>query len=232
MQEWINQILGSASFGFSVLPAAFFFGILSAVSSCCNLAIVPAIAAYSGVQAGRSRRDVLLAGAFFMLGTIIALAFLGAMTGLISQVIASSMGRYWQIFAGGLCVIFGLVVLDLLPIRIPKINATASSVLSGPWGAMVFGLALGGATTSCSVGCNPVLLVALGAAALKGQTLWGAAILAMFALGHSLPLAGAIVGLGLGVGKLEAVAAKVMPLVKWVSGILLIAAGFYLLATL
>ncbi len=54
----------------------------------------------------------------------------------------------------------------------------------------------------------------------------------MFALGHSLPLAGAIVGLGLGVGKLEIAAAKVMPLVKWLSGILLIVAGFYLLATL
>jgi cytochrome c-type biogenesis protein len=232
MQEWINQVLGSAGFSFSVLPAAFLFGILSAVSSSCNLAVIPAIAAFSGTQSGRSRRDVLLAGGFFMVGTIIALTLLGAMTGMISQVIAVTMGRYWQIFAGALCVLFGLIVLDLLPFRLPSISASGGRLLSGPWGAMLFGLALGGATTSCSVGCNPVLLVALGAAALKGQTLWGAGILGMFALGHSLPLAGAIVGLGLGVGKLETIAAKVTPVIKWLSGILLIAAGFYLLATL
>ncbi len=232
MQEWINAVLGSTGFSFSVLPAAFLFGILSAASSCCNLAVLPAIAAYSGTQAGRKRREVLLAGAFFMIGTIVALAFLGAVTALISQVLASSLGRYWQLFAGVLCVVFGLLVLDLLPFKLPKIGSSGGAALAGPWGAMLFGLALGGATTSCSVGCNPVLLVALGAAALKGQTLWGAAVLAMFALGHSLPMAAAIVGLGLGVGKLESIAAKVTPVVKWASGILLIAVGFYLLATL
>ena len=51
----------------------------------------------------------------------------------------------------------------------------------------------------------------------------------VYALGYSLTLAIIIVLLSMGIGKVTKVFAKVSPAIKVTAGILLIAAGFYLL---
>lgn len=94
----------------------------------------------------------------------------------------------------------------------------------------MYGLAIGGATTACSVGCNPLLPMALGAAVLNGATLLGAAILAFFAIGYSMPLAAGLVGIGLGVGQIGRLATRVVPVARIGGGVVLIGVGFYLLA--
>ena len=65
---------------------------------------------------------------------------------------------------------------------------------------------------------------------MKGQAGWGALILAMFAIGYSLPMVAAILGIGL--GKLTGFIHKIAVPIQKVSGVLLIAAGIWLLFTL
>jgi len=45
--------------------------------------------------------------------------------------------------------------------------------------------------------------IALVLATLKGHTIWGAGILAMFSIGYSLPMVVGLVSLGLGFGKAD-----------------------------
>jgi cytochrome c biogenesis protein CcdA len=55
--------------------------------------------------------------------------------------------------------------------------------------------------------------------------------MAAFSLGYSLPLAGAVVALGFGFGKLGSMTRKFAPIINVIAGTLLIGVGFYLLAT-
>lgn len=231
MQQWIHQSLSADLNGFAVLPAAFLLGLFGALSSCCTLPVIGAVAGYAGTIGGRSgRRQLLLVGLSLMVGTAISLAVAGAVAGFLGQVAGLALGRYWRFVGGLVMVLFGLSTLQLLNVRVPKIEIGKRALSGGVAGAAVYGLAVGGATTACSVSCNPVLPVALGAVALKGTPLLGAALLAVFALGYSLPLAAGLVGLSFGLGRLGVVAKRIMPVVQAGFGLLLIGVGFYLLA--
>jgi cytochrome c biogenesis protein CcdA len=255
VQQWMQQSLVADPHGFAVLPAAFLLGLLGAVSSCCSLPVLGAVAGYAGTIGGRpDRRRLILIGVSLMVGTALSLAVVGAVTGFVGQVAGATLGRYWRFVGGLVMVLFGLSALRLLSVRIPKIEigtrvlcgglapaggGTDSAGRTAPPGgtaptggaasAVVYGLAVGGATTACSVCCNPVLPVAVGAVALKGAPVLGAAILAVFALGYSLPLAAGMVGLGFGLGRLGAAARRIMPVVQVGFGLMLIGVGFYLL---
>lgn len=234
MQEWIAQILETPTLSLTVLAAAFLLGLLGAVSSCCGLPVIAAIAGYSGSQVNRTRRrDVWVAGLAFMAGTIIALAAIGAVTGFVSQTVGSTLGKYWQLFAGLVMVVFGLAALGFLPfrLRLPKFGSAAGAMPDGTGKAMMYGLAIGGGTSACAAGCSPVLPVVLGVVALQGRAWWGAVILSAFAIGYSLPLAGGLVGLSLGFEKLGSIIRRFGSAIKIVAGLLLIGVGFYLLAT-
>ncbi len=230
MQEWINHILGSPQLTLAALPAAFLLGFLGAVSSCCNFAAVGAIAGYSATCDNGGRRATLLAGLFFMFGTIIALAVLGAVAGFVSQVAGSALGRYWKIFAGVIAIFFGLAALNLVPFKLPGLSSRRKTQPKGLLGAAVFGLVVGGFATACTACYSPLLAGPLGMTVLQGQTLWGAAILGAFALGFSLPLAGILLGLSLGKSAIKA--KKAGAVARIAGGVLLIGVGFYLLATI
>jgi len=224
---WIESALGSTEFTLVALPAAFVLGLLAAVASCCTYPAIGAVAGYSAIGSGAKKRDAFVTALAFLGGTFVALVAVGAIAGFVSQSLASAVGRYWKIFAGAAAILFGLAALKLLPFSIPKIGSPEKG--GGATGAAVFGCVVGGATTACSVGCNPLLALALGVTVVKGQALWGAMVLAVFAIGHSLPLAAALLGLSLGK---SAIRAKAMAGgVRIAGGVILIAAGFYLLAT-
>ena len=94
----------------------------------------------------------------------------------------------------------------------------------------MFGLALGGGSTACTMGCcAPLLPVVLGMAVLRGQSGWGALIMTMFAVGYSLPLAAIMLGASL--GRLSGVAQKAAKPIRIVAGVGLIGVGFWQLAS-
>ena len=230
MQEWIRQVFESPEFGVSLLPAALLLGVLTAVGSGCNVAMIAAVAGYSASRTGRRRGDVLLSCACFMMATVVSLATLGALVGYFGELAADSLGLYGTLLAGMVTVFFGLLTLGLAPLRLPSLKPAVSSQPRGLLGAAVFGLVVGGASTTCTmVCCGPLLPAVLSAAALRGQGGWGALILTCFAVGYTAPLTATMLGLGL--GRLTRIAARLAGPVRAVAGLLLVGAGFWLLVT-
>lgn len=233
MEQWINGLLNSSSLTFAALPGAFLLGMLGSVTSCCTAPVLSAIAAYSGaIGAQPDRRLPFISGLFFMVGTIIAFGLLGAVTGYMGQIAGASLGLYWKLGAGLLLVFFGLATLNFVPASLPKFDFSVVALPRGTSGAVLYGLAMGGATTACNTCCNPVLPVALGVSTVQGNLFWGTALLMAFATGFGLPMAGGLIGLGLGIGRLNLLVRRIAPVVTTVAGIMLIGAGFYLLSPL
>ncbi len=231
MQEWVQRVFEAPEFGVLVLPAAVLLGLLTAVSSGCNLAVLAAVAGSAGSRQDARRRDVVLMCVCFALGTILAMSVIGSLVGYLGQVAGSRLGLYGQAFMGVVVILFGLAVLGLLPFRLPRFQLAEGKRPRGLLNASIFGFAVGGGSTACTVACcGPLLPVALGLAALRGEVLWGALIMMLFAVGYTLPMAVAMLGISL--GRLAGFARRAAKPVRVVAGILLLGVGFWLLGTL
>jgi len=235
--EWIKQAaeyaktaFDSVGMGPMAFPLALLLGLASAVASaCCTLPIMGAILAYSGTRESFDKRTNWLTAAFFMLGTILALIILGAVAGFVGQVAQAALGKYWKLFAGVVAIVMGLGALNLLPFKLPHQEAGSRARPRSLWGAALFGLFVGGAVSTASLGCNPGIFIILGVAVLQGYSLWMLGVLTAYAIGFSLPLAAVVLGVSFGKSAIRAQKAEAA--VRAVAGVLLIVAGFYFLST-
>ena len=91
------------------------------------------------------------------------------------------------------------------------------------------GLFLGGGVAACSLPCNPGIFIVIGASILMGKIIWGMVLMAAFAIGFSLPLAAILFGISFGKASLKVLKADAA--IRGVAGVLLIGAGWDLLAT-
>lgn len=233
MQEWIQQVFSAPEFGILVLPAGFLLGLITAFGSiACCAPLIAAVIGYAGSREEQQQRDIFVIAGFFMLGAVLSLTAAGWLVGSIGQAAGSTFGLYGKIFIAVITIFFGFAALNLLPFRIPTFSPVKGRLPQGLLGASIFGLAIGGGSTAYTMACcGPMMLpVVLGLSVLKGQGAWGASILATFAIGYSLPMVAAILGIGL--GKLTGIANKVAGPIRIASGILLIGAGIWLLLTL
>ena len=232
MVKEITDALQAASMGPAALPLAFLLGLVSAVASaCCTLPAMGMLVAYSGTREETDRRTTLTSAVWFLIGTTLALIILGLVAGLVGQTAQAFLGRYWKLFAGAVAVLLGLATLKMLPTRLPKRvekdgNASASDARMG---AALGGLFLGGGVAACSLPCNPGIFIVLGASVLLGRIVWGMVLMAVFAIGFSLPLAAILFGVSFGRASLKA--QKADAVIRAVAGVLLIGAGLYLLAS-
>ena len=221
--------------GITVVAALVLLGMLSAVaSSCCSLPVVGAITGYIGTGETTRRRDITIAALSFSVGSILALATIGAAMGYAGQLVGETFNRYSRLVLGFVLILFGLMSLGLSPFKLPALQPSGKARLAGTngargvLGAVVLGSALGGSSATCAVSCcSPALLGILGVVALQGQAIKGALLMAAFGVGFSLPLVGVLLGAGLGKWALRAT--KVMPAVKIISGVLMLGVGFYFL---
>lgn len=230
--QWIEQVLRSPGFSFAAFPASLAMGLITAVTSCCNVAIIASVVGFAGSRPDTSRRrDAISTSLFFMVGTIISLSVLGLLIGHFSGLVGTNLRRYGIALMGFAVILAGLAALKLLPFRLPSIDVSKIKIPRGPFGASAFGLVVGAASITCTLACcGPLLPLVFGVAAVRGQGLWGATILAMFAIGFSLPLAALMLGVGL--GRTTALAQRALKPIKWVAGIGLIGIGFWMLATM
>ncbi|MHC4693720.1 MAG: cytochrome c biogenesis CcdA family protein, partial [Planctomycetota bacterium] len=214
------------------LLASFLLGLISSIAcACCTFPILGAVIGYSGSRKGRGWQAALLAGLFFMFGVIIATVILGSIVGFMSEVAQVKLGRYWKLLGGFIIIFFGLGTLRLLPFKFPKKKIPeGKSRPTGLLPAALFGLVIGGGIGFCSLPCNPGIFIVLGAAVVQGYNLRTVMMLIVYAIGFSLPLAAIM--LGVSFGKSVARAKKTVAAIRIVAGIVLIAAGFYLLATI
>ena len=232
MLESITKALESASMGPAAIPLALLLGLVSAVaSSCCTLPAMGMLVAYSGTRQDSNRRTALVSAISFMVGTILALIVLGLVAGFVGQAAQAMLGRYWKLFAGAVAVILGLAALKLLPLKLPQFARKAEGRPAGQGfpGLVAVGLLMGGGVAAASLPCNPGIFIVLGAAVLQGHAVWGMVLMAAFAVGFSLPLAAILLGVSFGKAPLKA--RKAEAAIRCAAGVLLVGAGFYLLAT-
>jgi len=232
VQEWIRQTLESPAFGFAVLPAALLLGLLSSFASAlCSLPLFGAVLGYSASREEAERKSALFSALFFIVGTIFSLVLIGVVVSLAGEVAQGSLGRYGKLIAGMIVIFFGLASLKLLPFRlVGGRSARVQSKPKGLAGAAVLGFALGGGVSVSSMCCNPGIFIILGVVIMKGISVWSIAVLVAYAIGFSIPLAAIILGVSL--GKMNIRAKRFESVVRTIAGILLIAAGFYFLATI
>lgn len=232
MLESITNALQSASTGPAAVPLAFLLGLVSAVASaCCTLPAMGMLVAYSGTREDSSRRTAFASAISFMMGTTLALIVLGFVAGFVGQTAQALLGRYWKLFAGVIAILLGLAALKLLPVKLPQFTrkTEACSGIHGMLGTVVVGLLLGGGVAAASLPCNPGIFIVIGASVLMGHILWGMVLMAAFGVGFSLPLGAILFGVSFSKASLKAQKAEAV--IRIIAGVLLVCAGFYLLAT-
>jgi cytochrome c biogenesis protein CcdA len=232
MMQWVTETLQSASMGPAALPLALLLGLVSALASaCCILPAMGMLVAYSGTREDANRKTAFASAISFMIGTTLALIVLGFVAGFVGQAAQALLGRYWKLFAGFIAVVLGLAALKLLPLKLPQLvqKTETRSPVHGMLGTVIVGLLMGGGVAAASLPCNPGIFIVIGASILMGHILWGMVLMAAFGVGFSLPL-GAIL-FGVAFGKASIKAQKAEAAIRVVAGVLLVGAGFYLLAT-
>jgi len=233
MPPWINELLNSGHAGFTVLIAAFVMGIIGVFTCSCNFSLLAVVAGYSGTgNAPGKIKTVIGSGVAFLLGAIISMAIIGAIFGYAGEVVGNTLGNYWKVAAGLVCVFFGLYSMDFLPFRMPSYAVKSGTRKTGVVAAILFGLTVGGLGTAFNTCCNPLFTIILAASFVKGSTVWGFLMLSVFALGYALPLAIAVVGVKLGIGRMSVALTRAAKVIQYAGGILLIGMGFYFLITI
>ncbi len=237
--DWLRFLLTGAGAAFDqagaglvAIPLAFALGLLSAiVSACCTLPVLAVIVGYAGARADRNLRQRCLSAVYFLLGAVLALVILGGVAAAIGQVAQVTLGRYWKLFAGVVAIVMGLGTLNFLPFHLPRAAGRLPGIggRDGAIGALLFGLVGGGAVCVCSLACNPGIFIILGAAVLRGVTLWMAGVLIAYAFGFALPLAALLLGASFGAAAIRLKGLE--SAVRILAGILLIAVGMYFLWT-
>jgi cytochrome c biogenesis protein CcdA len=203
----------------------------AATSACCTLPALGLLVGYSGAQTSDSGKAAIKSVLWFTLGTILSMMLIGAIAGFVGQVAQASLGRYWKAFAGVVAVFLGLAALKLLPFNLSFGKLGGMVNRTEKLGAALAGLVLGGivVASSLSCPCNPGVFIVIGASILQGKVFWAVLMLAMFAIGFSIPLGAVLLGVSLGKFSLAAKGADAA--VRWASGLILFGAGFYFLFT-
>jgi cytochrome c biogenesis protein CcdA len=207
---------------------ALLLGAASAVAStCCTLPALGLVAGYSGTKVDGSKKEVVKSALLFMIGTIVSLMIIGAVSGFVGQVAQSTLGSYWKVFAGIIAIMLGLASLKLLPFNISFGNFDLSKLKQHQFGSILTGIALGGIVAASSLPCNPGIFIVMGAAILQGAVLWATLLLGMYAIGFALPLG--LLMLGISLGSCTLASKGLDKALRWFSGAVLIVIGFYFL---
>lgn len=216
-----------------MLIAVLVMGMISIFTCACNFAIIGMVAGYSGASESTGKSGlVMIKGLAFLAGTVIAMSLIGALLGYAGDRISSSLGFYWKAAAGLISVFVGLYSADLVPFRIPIIRFNTTNTGQQAISAILIGIAVGGLSVACNSCCNPFFPLILAASFVKGSVIWGFSMLFFFALGFGIPLAVMVMGIGTGLVKISHTMEKMVRVVKYGSGIVMILMGFYLLLTI
>jgi cytochrome c biogenesis protein CcdA len=224
-----NTLQQAASEPLGLLFALLVGVVSAATSACCTLPALGILVGYSGTRVDADRKAVFKSALLFTLGTVLSLMIIGGIAGFVGQVAQNALGGYWKIFAGIVAVLFGLATLKLLPFRLSLGSYGKATDRSLRLGAALAGLTIGGIVAVSSLPCNPGIFIVLGAAILQGQVIWAILLLAMFAIGFSLPLGAVLLGVSL--GKTTLVAKNADITIRYISGVILLIVGFYFLVT-
>ena len=143
----------------------------------------------------------------------------GGIAGFVGQVAQTSLGRYWKVFAGVVAVFLGLAALKLLPFSVSLGKFEGVGKRLGNSGADIGWSSPRGHRRRQFSSCNPGIFLVIGVAILQGEVAWASLMLAMFAIGFSLPLGAVLLGISL--SKVSFAAKGADAAIRWVAGAVL-----------
>lgn len=225
MLEYVTTTLQNVATSPLGLFFALLLGLVSALTSaCCTLPALGMLVGYSGTQKNGDRKTAVQTALLFTLGIVLSLMIIGAIAGFIGQTAQAALGKYWKLFAGVAAIFLGLASMNLLPFKLSFGTFAGVREKAGRSGVLVAGLLLGGIVAASSLPCNPGIFIVIGASILQGKVLWAVLMLAMFAIGFSLPLGAVLLGISL--TKVSFAAKGFDTVVRWIAGAVLLLAGF------
>jgi len=205
--------------------AVFFGGVTTALNPCV-LAMVPLLmSVVAGNRETTTLRRSLFFSLFFVLGLAVTFTAMGLVSALMGRMFGD-VGGFWRYAVAGVCLLMGLHLLGVIRWNLPA-PAGFRVKAQGSIGAFLLGLLFGVVSTPCAV---PILAVLLAFVAEKGNILYGAFLLFVYALGHSALVLVAGTSVGAAKGLLESKGLRnAHAVVQKVAGILIIGIGLYFL---
>jgi len=166
-------------------PIAFLGGILASFTPCVY-PLIPITIGYIGVKAERSKAQGFFLSASYVTGIAVTYSLLGllaSLTGTIFGTISSSPVAYF--FVGAVIILFGLSMLDLFIIPVPRFIKLPAFKKQNYFSAFVLGLSSGLIASPC---LTPVLGSILLYLTTKKSLVYGTTLLFCFAYGMGFVL--------------------------------------------
>jgi len=166
------------------LVAVFLGGIITA-SNPCVLAMIPLMMSF---VAGRKDEKPSMGRAslysfVFILGLALTFTALGMVAALAGKIYGDVSG-IWNLIVAVVCVLMGLHLAGVMTLPIPSLGGKIQPKTRGYAGALLLGLLFGLVSAPCA---GPILIVLLTYLAGSGASVvWGAVLLLVYALGHSV----------------------------------------------
>jgi cytochrome c-type biogenesis protein len=208
------------------LVAVFVGGALTA-SNPCVLAMIPLMMSF---VAGAKDEQPSVLRAFshslvFILGLSATFTALGTFAALAGK-LYGDVSHVWNWVVAGVCTIMGLHLMEVLNVPIPSLGDRATPRTRGFVGALLLGLLFGMVSAPCA---GPILIVLLTYLAGSGASVtWGAALLLVYALGHSVLVLAA--GTSMGAARVlidHRRATRVLAVFRRAAGAVVIFVGLY-----
>lgn len=146
--------------------------------------MIPITVAFVGGKARGSKWRGFVLSFFYVLGLAVVYASLGAFAALSGQVFGSiSMSHWTYLIVGNICLLSGLVMLDVVPLQ-PPAFLNRIRVRDLPGHDILTSVLLGGASALVISACTtPILGVLLTLVATRQDVLWGIGMLFVFSFG-------------------------------------------------
>jgi cytochrome c-type biogenesis protein len=179
----VNQWMGGGAWLAGL--GSFLWGVVSVLFSPCHLASIPLMVGYvAGQQEAVAPRRALHYALAFTGGLFVTIAALGVVCSLLGRMLGD-VGPWWTMLVG---VVLLWVALDMLGFSRLSLSGGLLQRLKvrGLGGAATLGLAYGVLSGSCTFGfIAPILALVT----VQEQFASGLALIALFGLGHCLPIA-------------------------------------------
>ena len=193
----------------------------------CVFPLIPVIVGYIGIKAGTTRLRGFFLSLTYVTGiavTYSALGLLASLTGKIFGFISSHPVTYMA--AGGIVIFFGLSMLDIFNIPIPRLFSLPVLKKKNYFSVFVLGLASGLIIGPCTAPALGAILLYL---ATKKNVAYGVTVLFSFAygMGLTLVLAGTFSSLLVNLPK----SGRWMLYVQRIGAVILIGMGVFLIFT-
>ena len=160
--------------------SVFVAGLISAFSPCVLITIPLVISYVGGYAEGDIKRSFSFSLAF-VVGLSITFTVLGAIASLMGTLLGD-VGSFWKYILASVAIIMGLQMMGLLNFQIPTPRLVKTEQ-KGLIGAFLLGMLFGIASSPCA---TPVLALILTFVASKHNLAYGASLLFVYALAHTV----------------------------------------------